>query len=317
MTSGSERPGIIADLRGVRPANDDSRRASAVQKIDRKSRMIVNAMSIDVEDYFQVEAFKGVIRRSDWDGAPARVDRNTDRILGLMSQACARGTFFVLGWVAQRFPDLVRRIAAEGHEIASHGYEHQRADGQDRGEFRDDVKRAKDLLEDLAGARVRGYRAPTFSINRKNWWAYDVLAECGYEYSSSIYPVKHDLYGMTDVPRTPFKPTDAPILEIPMTTVRLFGRNLPCSGGGYFRLLPYSVSKTALRYVNVVEKNSGVFYCHPWEFDTGQPRVMAASAKSKFRHYTNIARMEGRFVHLLQDFSWNRMDSVFLGSERA
>jgi len=294
-----------------------SSRPADAHKLERKSRKLANAMSIDVEDYFQVEAFKGVIRRSDWDGAPVRVDASTDRILGLMSQAGVQGTFFVLGWVAERFPELVRRIAAEGHEVASHGYEHQRADGQSRDEFRDDVKRAKDLLEDICGAPVRGYRAPTFSIGRKNWWAYEVLSECGYDYSSSIYPVKHDLYGMIDAPRTPFKPTDAPIIEIPMTTVRLFGRNFPCSGGGYFRLLPYSVSKAALRYANIVERHSCVFYCHPWEFDTGQPRVMAAGAKARFRHYTNIAATEGRFKRLLRDFSWNRMDKIFLGNGRA
>ncbi|MGN6516069.1 MAG: XrtA system polysaccharide deacetylase [Rhizomicrobium sp.] len=309
--------GSVAKLEGVTPIDVRVGGGRPAPHDAVRQRRLVNAMSIDVEDYFQVEAFNGVIRRSDWDGAPIRVDRNTARILDMLSEAGVCGTFFILGWVAERFPDLVKRIAAEGHEIASHGYNHQRADGQSQAEFRDDVRRAKDLLENITGTVVRGYRAPTFSVNRRNWWAYEVLSECGYEYSSSVYPIKHDLYGMTDVPRTPFKPTAAPIIEIPMATVRLFGKNLPCSGGGYFRLLPYSLNKAALRYANGVEKQPCIFYCHPWEFDAGQPRIAAASAKSRFRHYTNISRMPGRFTRLLKDFSWDRIDNVYLGNQRA
>jgi polysaccharide deacetylase family protein (PEP-CTERM system associated) len=279
--------------------------------------MPLNAMSVDVEDYFQVEAFRGLVRRSDWAGLPHRVESSTGKILDLMAQDKVKGTFFILGWIAERFPQLVRRIAEEGHEIASHGSMHERADRQSRAEFREDVRAAKHLLEDISGAEVKGYRAPTFSIRRENWWAYETLADCGYRYSSSIYPIRHDLYGMVEAPRSPFRPVDAPLIEIPISTVRLFGRNFPCSGGGYFRLLPYGVSKNAMRYANVIERRPCIFYCHPWEFDPEQPRVMAASAKAKFRHYTNIPRMSDRFARLLGDFKWDRMDKVFLGENES
>jgi len=305
---GSKGTGVYASAPSSHPAS--GRQAAKTTTAPH----IVNAMTIDVEDYFQVEAFKGVITRSNWETTPMRVEANTDLLLQLLSDAGVSATFFVLGWVAERLPAVVQRIAAAGHEIASHGSEHERADHQAPGVFRDDVTRAKAVLEDQSGARVRGYRAPTFSIGRDNWWVYDVLGEAGYDYSSSLYPIAHDLYGVPDAPRVPFRPTSSPLLEIPMTTVKLLGRNIPCSGGGYFRLLPYGFSRWALDRVNNHEGRAGIFYCHPWEFDAGQPRIEAASTKSKLRHYTNIASMPSRLKRLLKDFSWDRMDNVFLGT---
>jgi polysaccharide deacetylase family protein (PEP-CTERM system associated) len=232
-------------------------------------------------------------------------------MLELFARKRAKGTFFVLGWVAERYPEIVRRIASAGHEVASHGYGHQNIDTQSPDEFRADVRRAKQLLEDISGKPVRGYRAPTFSIGPKTWWAYDVLAEENYVYSSSIYPIAHDLYGMPDAPRTPFHPTSGPIVEIPMTTVRYGSRNFPASGGGYFRLLPYGLSRRAYSHINRNEGAPCIFYCHPWEIDPGQPRVAGASFKSRLRHYTNLGAMERRISRLLDDFAWGRMDEVF------
>lgn len=282
-----------------------------------RAKLPVNALTVDVEDYFQVEAFKNIIRADEWDHWPAHVERNTDRILSLMDEAGACGTFFILGWVARRYPSIVKKIAARGHEVASHGSNHERADRQDPEAFFADVSDAKSVLEDISGTAVRGYRAPTFSIHRGNWWAYDKLTKAGYSYSSSIYPVQHDLYGMPDAPRTPFRPTDAALLEIPMTTVRLFKRNFPCSGGGYFRLLPYAYSRWALGRVNRRERSAGIFYTHPWEFDEGQPRMRGASIKSRIRHYTNIRQMPARFSRLLREFRWDRMDRVFLSADNS
>jgi polysaccharide deacetylase family protein (PEP-CTERM system associated) len=271
-----------------------------------------NAMTVDVEDYFHVKAFAHVLNRGEWDSLPARVEGNTDRVLGLFAKTGVRATFFVLGWVGERYPGIVRRIAAAGHEIASHGYMHQDIGSQTRDEFRSDIRRSKAVLEDLSGTAVRGYRAPTFSIGRKTWWAYDILSEEGYRYSSSVYPVAHDLYGVPDAPRTPFRPLETDFLEIPLTTVRFGKRNYPASGGGYFRLLPYAVSRWALTRVNRDEGAPGIFYCHPWEIDPGQPRVTGAGLKSRVRHYTNLGAMQGRIARLLNDFSWGRMDEVFL-----
>jgi polysaccharide deacetylase family protein (PEP-CTERM system associated) len=274
---------------------------------------VVNAFSVDVEDYFQVEAFKSVITPSSWDSRPSRVVKNTQRVLAVLASANVRATFFVLGWVAERFPSLVRQIYAAGHEVASHGYAHQAAHSQTAAEFRDDVRRSKALLQDCIGQRVRGFRAPTFSIGRSNWWAYDVLAEEGYDYSSSIYPISHDLYGIPDAPRVPFTPLrGAGFLEIPIATLRLFGKNQPCGGGGYFRLLPYPVSRWCISRTNHHDHLPCVFYCHPWEFDPEQPRVSSISTKSRFRHYLNIDKMERRAVRLLNDFAWTRMDELFL-----
>lgn len=272
----------------------------------------LNALTVDVEDYFQVEAFKDVIAGDSWDSMPARVDANTQLLLEMFAKSDVKATFFVLGWVAQRHPDVVRKIHAAGHEVASHGYAHQPAHLQSKEAFRDDVRRSKALLEDISGERVRGYRAPTFSIGRRNWWAYDVLSEEGYGYSSSLYPVSHDLYGTPDAPTSPFRPTQSDLLEIPLSTMKIGRRNLPCSGGGYFRLLPYPVSRWCIERSLAQRRSPLVFYCHPWEFDVGQPRIRGRY-KSRFRHYTNIGRMQGRVARLFEDFRWNRMDKVFAG----
>lgn len=292
-----------------------SRLTHPISEYPVRNGRIVNAFTVDVEDYFQVEAFAGVISRADWDSMPSRVERNTDRMLDLLGNSGARATFFTLGWVAQRHPELIRRIVQDGHELASHGFQHIRADLQSRGEFRDDVRATKKLLEDLGGVAVRGYRAPTFSIGARNWWAFDVLAEEGFAYSSSIYPIAHDLYGMHTAPRSPFTPSKAAILEIPMTTVRVFGRNLPCSGGGYFRLIPYPTFRWMMRRANAQTNLPCIFYCHPWEIDPDQPRQDQAPMRSRARHYVNLTRTEARLKRLLRDFAWDRLDEVFLGAQ--
>ena len=274
--------------------------------------MIKNAMTIDVEDYFQVSAFASHIPRNQWDNLPCRVERNVMRILDLLDAHSAKATFFTLGWVAERYPHLVREIVGRGHELASHGYGHLRATDQTEIEFRTDVTHAKKLLEDLSGVAVTGYRAPSFSIGARNLWAFDVLNDAGYQYSSSVYPIKHDHYGMPDAPRFAFKPSQHNLLELPPTTLKMLGRNLPASGGGYFRLLPYSVSAWMMRRVNEQDGNACIFYFHPWEIDPEQPRQHGISLKTRFRHYVNLSRMEGRIARLLQDFQWDRMDRIFL-----
>lgn len=277
--------------------------------------VIKNAMSIDVEDYFQVSAFAPHIRREDWDSLPCRVERNVDVILGLLDETNAKATFFTLGWIAERYPQVVRRIVDGGHELASHGYGHQRASDLTPEQFRDDITRAKRILEDLGGVVIRGYRAPSFSINRNNWWAVQELENAGYVYSSSIYPVRHDHYGMPDAPRFPNRPNgEQGILELPPTTLPLMGRNLPAAGGGWFRLLPYSVSRWMLRRVNAQDQAACMFYFHPWELDAGQPRQSGLSARTQFRHYVNLHRMPGRLRQLLTDFEWDRVDRVFLSA---
>ena len=274
----------------------------------------INAMSVDVEDYFQVQVFADAIDRKDWDALPCRVERNVDRLLAIYDDAGVKATFFTLGWIAERYPALIGRIVAGGHELASHGWDHTRADAQEPAAFRADIVKTKKLLEDTGGVAVVGYRAATFSIGPKNYWAFAELGEAGYRYSSSLYPVKHDLYGDTSASRTPFHPDGLPILEAPMTTVQYLGRNFPCSGGGYFRLLPYWLSRMNMRRVNAHDNQPCIFYFHPWEIDPDQPRQANISAKSRFRHYTNLDRMEGRLKRLLKDFAWDRMDRVFLES---
>lgn len=275
-----------------------------------------NAMTIDVEDYFQVSAFAPYIARSEWDSRECRVERNVDRILRLLADSETRATFFTLGWVAQRYPQLVRRIVDGGHELASHGYGHERASDLSREAFKADVSRAKQLLEDIGGQAVRGYRAPSFSIAEGNLWAFDVLQQAGYRYSSSVYPIRHDHYGMPDSPRFAY-PVREGLLEVPVTTLRLRGRNLPSSGGGYFRLLPYALSRWMIGQVNRVDQQSAVFYFHPWEIDVAQPRVAGIDAKTRFRHYVNIGRTEARIARLLRDFAWGRMDEIFLDRAQA
>ena len=272
---------------------------------------IRNALTIDVEDYFQVSAFAPYIARSEWDQRECRVERNVDRILSMLDEHGAEGTFFTLGWIAERYPQLIRRIAAQGHEVASHGYGHQRATDLSQAAFSADVESAKKILEDLCGTAVTGYRAPSFSIGRTNLWAFDCLARAGYRYSSSIYPIRHDHYGMPDSPRFAHRINEA-MIEIPITTLRMFSRNLPSSGGGYFRLLPYAVSRWMLRRVNTREQEPAIFYFHPWEIDVGQPRIPGIDSKTRFRHYLNIDRMEQRLHRLLRDFRWGRMDRIFL-----
>ena len=277
---------------------------------------LTNALTIDVEDYFQVSAFAPYIRRDEWDARECRIERNVGRILELLSQRDIKATFFTLGWVAERYPQLVRAIVAGGHELASHGYGHERASDLSRDAFTQDVTRAKKMLEDLGGKPVLGYRAPSFSIGTANLWAFDVLAEAGYSYSSSVYPIKHDHYGMPDSPRFAYRLANG-LLEVPVTTLRMMNRNLPSSGGGYFRLLPYALSRWMLRKVNREDRESAVFYFHPWEIDPGQPRIAGIDARTRFRHYVNIDRTEGRLQSLMQDFRWGRMDQIFLPGAKA
>jgi len=272
---------------------------------------IANALTIDVEDYFQVSALSPHFDRADWHRIPCRVERNIDVVLALLADSGSKATFFTLGWIGERYPRLVSRIVEEGHELASHGYGHHRATDQHRAEFSEDIRRAKSLLEDLAGVEVKGYRAPSFSVGKGNPWAFDCIAEAGYRYSSSVYPIRHDHYGMPDAPRFSHQSRDG-LLEIPVTTARWLKTNWPAGGGGYFRLLPYALSRSLIRRVNRVERRSAVFYFHPWELDPGQPRVDGATFKTRFRHYVNLHRTEPRLRSLLRDFTWRRIDDVFL-----
>jgi polysaccharide deacetylase family protein (PEP-CTERM system associated) len=275
-----------------------------------------NAMTIDVEDYFQVSAFAPHISRDSWPERECRVEANIDRILGILEAGNARGTFFTLGWIAERYPAMVRRIVDGGHELASHGYGHLRASDQTREQFMDDISSSKKILEDIGGQAVKGYRAPSFSIGPGNLWALDALQEAGYRYSSSIYPIAHDHYGMPDAPRFAFHPNGANgLLEVPITTVRIGQRNLPAGGGGYFRLLPYALSRGMMRRVNREDGQPAIFYCHPWELDPGQPRPDGLGFKTRFRHYVNLHRMESRIRALTRDFAWDRMDRIFLGQQ--
>jgi len=272
---------------------------------------MLNAMTIDVEDYFHVTAFASDVDRAKWSSLESRVENNTLRLLDLFARHQVRATFFVLGWVAERHPALVKRLHESGHEVACHGLTHELVYKQSRETFRKETTYAKALLEDLSGAPVRGYRAATYSIVRESMWALDVLEELGFEYDSSIFPVRHDLYGIPDSPRAPYRVASGKLLEVPLTTVAIAGQRLPCGGGGYFRLLPYALFRWALRRVNRADRLSAIFYAHPWEIDPGQPRIHGSSLKSRFRHYTNLDATEGRLVRLLKDFRWGRMDEIF------
>lgn len=278
---------------------------------------VTNAMTVDIEDYFQVAAFENCIRREDWSRWPVRVEANTRRVLELFGRHDVHATFFVLGWVAERFPALVRDIAEAGHEVASHGFGHERLTTISRAEFRDGISRTKQLLEDVTGTAVSGYRAPSYSIGPTTLWAHAELLAAGYRYSSSIVPIHHDLYGMPEAPRFAFFTGESGLLEIPVTTVRRWGRNWPCGGGGYFRLLPYALFKRGLHRVNRQDQSAGVFYFHPWEVDPKQPRVPGVTLKNRVRHYLNLARTVPRLEQLMRDFRFDRMDRVFLADAHA
>lgn len=270
---------------------------------------MLNAMSVDVEDWFQVGAFEKVIRREDWDSLTPRVERNTDAVIELFGAAGVKATFFTLGWVAERHPRLMQRIAAAGHEIASHGYDHQRVFTMTPDQFRADLRRTRALLEDAGGQRVTGYRAPSFSIDQRTPWAHPILAEEGYAYSSSVAPVVHDHYGWPNAPRHAFRPVaDSTLIELPVTVTEIAGRRM-VTGGGFFRLLPGALSAHAVRAVNA-EARPAVFYFHPWEIDPGQPRVANAPLKSKFRQYSRLGAMAGKLGTLLRAHQWTRTDQV-------
>ncbi len=326
-----------------------------------------NILSVDLEDYFMVSAFERVVQREDWDRFESRIERNTHRILEILAEAkpfysgldrnnpksCApratpgvKATFFCLGWIADRFPGLIKEIHKEGHEIASHGYDHRQVSRMTPGEFREDIRRTRRTLEDIIGGRVVGYRAPSYSITGRTLWAFEILAEEGYCYDSSIFPIYHDTYGIPGAPRFPFVvfcqrngrvqllplsssltetrsleaqagskdfdlllphgvPPDLSILEFPLSTIRLFNINFPVSGGGYFRLFPYPIIEKALRQIQRGEKQPFIFYLHPWELDSEQPRITGACVKSRFRHYINLKRTEMRLKKLLMDFAFS------------
>ncbi|GAB4531590.1 MAG: DUF3473 domain-containing protein [Amphiplicatus sp.] len=269
------------------------------------------ALSVDVEDYFQVWAFSSVIDRARWNDFPLRVEAATRRALDLVEEGGARATFFVLGWIAERAPGLVREIAARGHEVASHGWDHRKAFDQSPAQFREDVARTKRLLEDLAGVAVAGYRAPGFSIGPRAPWAYEALVAAGYRYSSSVHPIAHDHYGDPHAPRGVFRPlTGRAFVEAPVATAQVLGRRVSCAGGGWFRAMPYAASKALLRRAAASAGGPVVFYFHPWEIDPGQPRIARAPLKARLRHYLNLDRMEGRLRRLLADFRWGRIDDA-------
>lgn len=273
--------------------------------------MMHNALSVDVEDWFHVGAFERTIRRSDWGGLTSRVEHNTDAVLALFAEAGVSATFFTLGWVAERYPALMRRIVEAGHELASHGYDHARVFSLTPDGFRADLRRSRTLLEDTGGQAVKGYRAPSFSIDRRTPWAHQILAEEGYLYSSSVAPIRHDHYGWPESPRFAWKPVaGAALVELPVTTAELGGRRLAAGGGGFFRLLPYGFSRWAIRQVNAREQRPAIIYFHPWEIDPDQPRVAGAPLRSRLRHYTNLSVMAAKLRRLTRDFAWTRVDAL-------
>ncbi|WP_429771087.1 XrtA system polysaccharide deacetylase [Aurantiacibacter flavus] len=275
------------------------------------SARVVNALSVDVEDWFQVGAFEKVIDRDSWPSLEDRVERNVEAILAMFDAAQVKGTFFTLGWVAERHKQLIRRIADAGHEIASHGWDHARVFTLSPEQFAQDITRARGVLEDAGGTAVKGYRAPSFSIDKRTPWAFEVLAEQGYAYSSSVAPVAHDHYGWPEAPRFAFRPlADADLIELPVTTAMLGSRRVAAGGGGFFRVLPYHFSRWAIRQVNHREGRPAIFYFHPWEVDPGQPRVPDAPLRSRFRHYTNLDRMAGKLARVVSEFAWDRVDTV-------
>ncbi|KAA9020707.1 XrtA system polysaccharide deacetylase [Sphingobium limneticum] len=270
-----------------------------------------NALSVDVEDWFQVGAFERTLRRADWDGLTHRVEGNTDAVLDLFAQADVKATFFTLGWVAERYPALMRRIAEAGHEVASHGYDHARVFTFTPEEFRADLRKSRAILEDASGQAVTGYRAPSFSIDPRTPWAHPILAEEGYRYSSSVAPIRHDHYGWPDSPRFAWKPVaGSPLVELPVTTAKWGKRTLAAGGGGFFRLLPYAFSRWAIRQVNEQAGRPAIIYFHPWEIDPDQPRVAEAPLRSRLRHYSNLSVMAAKLRRLTSDFAWTRVDAL-------
>lgn len=273
--------------------------------------MMQNALSVDVEDWFHVGAFERTIARADWSNLTHRVERNTDAVLALFAEAGVKATFFTLGWVAEHYPALMRRIADAGHEVASHGYDHARVFSLSPEGFRADLRRSRALLQDASGQPVLGYRAPSFSIDHRTPWAHQILAEEGYLYSSSVAPIRHDHYGWPQSPRFGWKPVaGAPLLELPVTTAEFHGRRLAAGGGGFFRLLPYGFSRWAIRQVNAREQRPAIIYFHPWEIDPDQPRVAGAPLKSRLRHYSNLSVMADKLRRLTRDFAWTRVDAL-------
>jgi len=290
------------------------------QKKQSEAPRPVNAMTVDIEDYFQVSAFENYIDKKSWDTLECRVEQNVDKILDSFSNSDIKATFFTLGWIAKRYPEMIRLIVREGHELASHGWDHVQVCNQTPEEFVQDITKSKNILEDISGSAVLGYRAPCYSINNDSLWAHDILRGAGYQYSSSIAPIKYANYGIASAPRFAHYrrgdqivegPADDAILEIPITTVSLPARNIPCGGGGWFRLYPYRFSKWAMQWVNHHDKKACVFYFHPWEIDVDQPRQSNIDWKTRFRHYQNLRRMSAKLDRLQSDFTWGRMIDVF------
>lgn len=269
--------------------------------------MIVNGLSVDIEDWFQVGAFEQVIDRADWPKLDCRVEANCDAVLALFADAGVRGTFFTLGWIAERYPALIKRIVAAGHELASHGYDHARVFTLTADQFAADLTHSRAILEDIGGSAVNGYRAPSFSVDPRTPWVHQILAEQGYAYSSSVAPVVHDHYGWPTSPRHAWRPlADSDLIEWPVTTARFAGRSL-AAGGGFMRVLPYGVTRWAIAQTNAAG-HPAILYFHPWEIDPGQPRVINASLRSKLRHYSGLSAMAGKLRKMLGEFAWDRAD---------
>lgn len=277
-----------------------------------ESFKLINAFTVDVEDYFQVESFSGVIDRNSWNARPCRVETNTRRILDVLDSKNVKGTFFILGWIAKRYPELVREVARRGHEIASHGMSHKLIYKQSHDEFRSETLDSKKLLEDIVQQPLLGYRAATYSITRQSLWALDTLVEAGYKYDSSIFPMRHDRYGIPDASSWPgviTTPSGATFVEFPISTYKTMGLTIPVAGGGYFRLFPYLFTRFCLGQINK-SGHEFLFYMHPWEIDVDQPRIDGVSRFTKFRHYNNLDKFESRMENLLDDFKFTTMASV-------
>ena len=272
---------------------------------------ITNALTIDVEDYFHVSAFEGYIRRSTWDSLESRVVRNTDRLLELLARANVQATFFVLGWVAERYPALITRIAEAGHEIGSHGFGHRLIYNQSPAEFREDLLRSRAVISDAARVAIDGYRAPSFSITPRSLWALDIIRDVGFTYDASVFPIRHDRYGLPSAPRHfhALNQKAGTLWECPASTVRIAGTNLPVAGGGYFRLLPYAWTRWGISRLNRNEQRAAIFYLHPWEIDPDQPRI-PTSLLSRIRHYTNLSKTEKRLLRLLREFRFAPLRQV-------